>query len=111
MNVMLHQKMQPKKDDPEALPFDVEEVKWNPKPIGFYKDLESACQALLNRELQIQDAENLGELVGIIHKTKNDIQKAIADHAAAAEDEDPFDDVDDIIENPSGIMGFYDGVK
>lgn len=43
----------------------------------FHPDLERACLAILNMDVLDSDAENLGELVQVIHKAKNDIREAV----------------------------------
>lgn len=41
------------------------------KAVGFYPTVEAAANGLLRKEILIGDAENLGELVGMINGIKN----------------------------------------
>lgn len=69
MNTILKSKYEKLKNGEPSGEFDY-------KTLGYYKNLETACEALLDRELRINDAENLGELVKIIYDTKKAITAA-----------------------------------
>jgi hypothetical protein len=73
MNVILNEKYE--KKDKEGEPTGEHGL----RSVGFHRNLENACEALMNREIKISDAENLAELVEFIHRTKrvivNEIQK------------------------------------
>ena len=63
MNVVLNQRYEKKKDG-------IETCEHGYKQIGFYSTLEQACNALMDREIKLSDAENLSELVKVIYDTK-----------------------------------------
>lgn len=71
MNVILQQRYEKQKEGKPSGEFD-----W--KNIAYCKDLSQACDKMLERELNIADAENLAEIACIIHRAKTDILAAVA---------------------------------
>jgi hypothetical protein len=67
MNVILNEKYE--KKDKEGEPTG----EFGTRTIGFYRSLESACDALIEKEIKISDAENLAELVAYIQQVKTSI--------------------------------------
>ncbi|MGG1547123.1 hypothetical protein ABE347_06490 [Bacillus paralicheniformis] len=51
------------------------------RPIGYFKDLESACNRILNTEILEGHAETIKELKGLIEQTKKMIVSAVKDNA------------------------------
>jgi len=47
------------------------------KAVGFYPTVEAAANGLMRKEISIGDAENLGELVGMINGIKNLIMNVL----------------------------------
>lgn len=74
MNVVLNQRYEKKKEGIETGEFEH-------KPIGYYSSLEQACNALMDREIKLSDAENLSELVKVIYDTKALIKEYIKERA------------------------------
>ena len=72
MNVILNRKYE-KKQTGEPL---AESEKFDYKPIGYYANMENACQALLTREINVSDADNLAELMDVITKCRDQITEA-----------------------------------
>lgn len=72
MNVTLNQRYEKQKGGKPCGEYD-----W--KPVAHCKDLAHACDKLLEKELNIADAENLSEIVCIIQRAKTDILSAMAE--------------------------------
>ena len=72
MNVILNKKYQ-KKQPTEPV---AEEPQFDFKPIGYYANLEAACQSLLTRDINASDAENLAELMDVMTKCRDQITEA-----------------------------------
>ncbi|MCP6683210.1 hypothetical protein [Bacillus nakamurai] len=79
MNVILNIKFQ--KRDKEGNPSG--EVGY--KPVGYFKDLESACNRILNMEILTGQANNFEELKALIIQTKQTITAAIREGSHANE--------------------------
>lgn len=71
-NVVVNQKYIKKSEEADANSFGY-------KAVGYFKSLEHACNYMLEQEIKISEAENLSELVKVIHDTKALIVKAIKD--------------------------------
>lgn len=69
-NVVVNQKYVKKSEEADAKSFGY-------KPISYCKSFEHACNYILDQEIRISDAENLSELVKVIHDTKTLIVKSI----------------------------------
>lgn len=72
-NVILNQRYEKQKDGQPSGEFDF-------KSVGFYNTFLQVCESLMDKELKVSDAENLGEIVRIIHLNKRDIQGALEIH-------------------------------
>jgi hypothetical protein len=72
-NVVVNEQYEKQKDGEPSGEFD---YKLSASP--FHPDLERACLAILKMDILDSDAENLGELVQVIHSAKRDIILAAA---------------------------------
>lgn len=73
MNVILNRKYE-KKQGKEPV---AESEKYDYKQIGYYPNLERACQALLTYDIMKSDAENLAELMDVMTICRDQITEAI----------------------------------
>lgn len=71
MNVILNQRYE--KQNKEKQPSG--EHDW--KSVGFYKNLEHACIALIDKGIQAADAENLAEIHAVILDVKRQVMAAM----------------------------------
>lgn len=70
-NIIVSERYEKKQKDETAAP------EYGFKEIAFCANLEQACKKVLQRSINVSDAENLADLVRIVHEAKNSIVKAL----------------------------------
>ena len=70
-NIIVSERYEKKQKDETAAP------EYAFKEIAYCANLEQACKKVLQKSINLADAENLADLVRIIHEAKNNIVQAL----------------------------------